>query len=144
MYKYLTKNSTFCYLDVKNKHLTGYNSVHFAIGMPTSKVNPSNIFSVKRKVNSLGATIPHGRVKLKVGDLVTITKEKVKFAKGENIHVQQKYLGLSRLFSACFKRITNSDLQDRPIGGQFYNYEVCQGYCITQNRIPNRENSAHT
>jgi len=70
-------------LDVINKLLIGYNgSVHSAIGMPPSKVSPSNIYSVWRKVNSLSAKIPQSRVKFKLVDLVRITKEKVKFAKG--------------------------------------------------------------
>ena len=50
--------------------------------MPPSKVSPSNIYSVRRKVNSLRAKIPHGFVKFKVGDPVRITKQKVCFANG--------------------------------------------------------------
>jgi hypothetical protein len=79
MFKYFTKNNTYRYLDVIDKLLTSYNnSVHSTIGMPPSKVNPSNIYSVWKKMNSLRAKIPQGRVKFKV----RITKEKVKFAKG--------------------------------------------------------------
>ena len=44
MYKFFTKNSTYRYLDVINKHLVGYNSsVNSTIGMPPSKVSLSNI-----------------------------------------------------------------------------------------------------
>ena len=83
MYKYLTKNNTYLYLGVINNLLIGYNRcVLSAIGMPPSKVSPSNIYSVWRKVNSLRAKIPQSRVKFKVGCLVRITKEKVGFAKG--------------------------------------------------------------
>ena len=83
MYKYFTKNSTYRYLDVINELVIGYNSsIHSTIGMPPSKVNPSNIYSVWRKVNSLRAKIPQSRVKFKVRNLVSITKEKVIFAKG--------------------------------------------------------------
>ena len=46
MYKYFTKNNTYRYLNVINNLLVGYNSVHSTIGMATSKVNPSNIYSV--------------------------------------------------------------------------------------------------
>ena len=45
-------------------------------------MSPSNIYSVWRKVSSLRAKIPHGRVKVKVGELLRITKQKVAFAKG--------------------------------------------------------------
>ena len=83
MYKYFTKNNTYRYLDAINKLLTGYNNTfHSTIGMPPSKVNPSNIYSVWKRMNSLWAKIPEGSFKYKVGDLVRITKGKVKFAKG--------------------------------------------------------------
>ena len=83
MFKYFTKNNTYRYLDVINKLLTGYNtSIHSRIGMPPSKVNPSNFYSVWQRMNSLWAKIPQGRVKFEVGDLVRITKEKLKFANG--------------------------------------------------------------
>jgi hypothetical protein len=83
MYKYFTKNNTYRYLDVINTLLTGYNnSVHSTIAMPPSKVNPSNLYSDWKRLNSLWAKIPQGDVKYKVGDIVRITKEKVKLAKG--------------------------------------------------------------
>jgi hypothetical protein len=50
--------------------------------MPPGKGNATNIYSVWQKMNSLRAKIPQGHVKFKVGDLVRITNEKVKFAKG--------------------------------------------------------------
>jgi len=46
MYQYFTKNKTYRYLDVINNFLASYNSVHSTIGMPPSKVYPSNIYSV--------------------------------------------------------------------------------------------------
>jgi hypothetical protein len=81
MFKYFTKNNTYRYFDFINKLLTSYNSFHSTIDVPPSKVNPSNIYSVWKKIYSLRVKIPQGRVKLKVGGLVKITKEKVKFAK---------------------------------------------------------------
>ena len=75
--------------------------------MPTSKANPSNIYSLCRGINSLWAKIPQGHVKFKVGDLVSVTKEKVKFAKGMIKPFQQRYFGLSRLFSAFPDLFTN-------------------------------------
>jgi len=72
MYKYFTKNNSYRYLDVTNKVLTGYNkSMHSTIGML-----PSNIYTVWRRVNTLRAKIPQGRVKFKVGDIARKIKEK--------------------------------------------------------------------
>jgi len=49
MYKYFTKNNTYHYSDVIHKLLTSYNSVHYAIGIPLSTVNSSNIYSIWKK-----------------------------------------------------------------------------------------------
>ena len=76
MYKYFTKNNTYRNLDVIGQLLTGYkNSVHSRVGMAPSKVNPSNIYSVWQRINTLRSKIPQGRVKFKAGDLMRITKE---------------------------------------------------------------------
>jgi len=68
--------------------------------MPPSKVNPSNIHPVWRKVNSLTAEVAQGRVKFKVGDLVRITKEKVKFAKGYKKNVSKRNISGCQGYSA--------------------------------------------
>ena len=70
-------------MDAINKLLTGYNNtVHSTIGMPSSKVNPSNNYSVWKRMHSFWGKILKGSAKYKVGDRVRITKEKVKLAKG--------------------------------------------------------------
>jgi hypothetical protein len=65
--------------------------------MPPSKVNHSNIYSVWKRMNSLWAKIPQGRVKFEVGDLVRITKEKVKFAKGYEQTFSTEIFGVSKV-----------------------------------------------
>ena len=84
--------------------------------MPPSKVNPSNIYSVWKRMNSLWTKIPQVSVKYKVGILVRITKEKVKFAKGyeQNFPTQifQVVKDIRRVPQTVYEL---SDLQDRPI-----------------------------
>ena len=126
MYKYFTKNNTYRYLDVINKLLTGYsNSVHSTIGMPPSKVNPSKFYIVWKRMNSLWIKIPQGSIKYKVGDLVRITKEKVKFEKvyeqNFSTEIFQVFMVIRRVPQPVYEM---SDLQSRPIEGQFYNYEL--------------------
>jgi len=109
-----------------NKLLIDYNSsVHSTIGMPPSKVIPSNIYSVLRKVYSLRAKIPQSRVKFKVGDLVRITKEKVRFAKGYEQTFSTEIFRVVKVIHRVPQPVYElSDLQDRLNGGQFYNYEL--------------------
>jgi hypothetical protein len=82
MYQYFTRNNTYRYLDVIEDLLTSYNPYHSTIGIPPSKVNPKNIYSVWQRINVCRLKIPQGVVKFKVGDHIRITNEKVKFAKG--------------------------------------------------------------
>jgi hypothetical protein len=125
MYKYVTKNNTYRYLDVINNLASYNNSVHSTIAMPPSKVSPSNIYYIWRKVNSLRAKIPHGRVKFKVGDLVRITKQKVAFAKGYEQTFSTEIFRVVKVITRVPQPVYElSDLQDRGIEGQFYNYEL--------------------
>ena len=126
MYRYFTGNNTYRYLDVIADLLTSYNnSVHSSIGIPPSKVNPSNIYSVWQRLNARRSKIPQGRVKFKVGDLVRITKEKVKFAKGYEQTFSTEIFKVVKAIQRVPQPVYElSDLQDRPIEGQFYNYEL--------------------
>ena len=126
MYKYFTKNNTYRYLDVIGKLLTSYNnSIHSTVGMAPSKVNPSNIYSVWQRMNTLRSKIPQGRVKFKAGDLVRITKEKLKFAKGYEQTFSTEIFRVVKVIQRMPQPVYElSDMQDRPIEGQFYNYEL--------------------
>jgi len=126
MYKFFTKNNTYRYLDVINKLVIGYNSsVQSTIGMPPSKVTPSCIYSLWRKVNSLRGNIRQSRVKFKVGDLVRITKVKVKFAKWYEQTFSTGIFSVVKVIPRVPQPVYElSDLQGRPIEGQFYNYEL--------------------
>jgi hypothetical protein len=93
--------------------------------MAPSKVSPSNIYSVWQKLNSLQAKIPHGRVKFKVGDLVRLTKQKVAFAKGYKQTFSTEIFKVVKVITRVPQPVYElSDLQDRHIEGQFYNYEL--------------------
>jgi transposase InsO family protein len=107
MYKYFTKNNTYGYLDVIDKLLTGYNSVHSTIDMAPSQVNPSNFYAVWKRLNSLRSKIPQGRVKFRVGDLVRITKEKLKFGKGYEQTHSTEIFRFSRLLKASLNLFTS-------------------------------------
>ena len=88
--------------------------------MPPSKVRPSNIYSLWRKVNSLRAKIPQNVVKFKVGDLVRITKENVRFAKGYKQTFSTEIFRVVKFIQRVPRPVYElSDLQDRTIKGQF-------------------------
>jgi hypothetical protein len=72
-----------------------------------------------------GAKISHGRVKFKFRDLVMITKEKVTFTKGYEKTFSADIFRVVKVIQRVPQPVYElSDLQDRPIEGQFYNYEL--------------------
>jgi len=76
-------------------------------------------------VNSLRANLPQSRVKFKVGDLVRITKEKVKFAKGYGRLFSTEIFSVVKIIHREPQPVYElSGLHGRPIEGQFYNYEL--------------------
>jgi hypothetical protein len=126
MYRYFTRKNTYRYLDVIHHLLASYNkSHHSTIGMAPGKVNPSNIYAVWRRIKDSRSKIPRGIVKYKVGDHVRITKEKVKFAKGYEQTFSTEIFRVVKVIRRMPQPVYKlSDLQDRPIEGQFINYEL--------------------
>ena len=126
MYKYFTKNATYHYLNVIAKLLTGYNnSVHSTVGTAHNNVNPSNIYSVWKRMDNLRSKFPQGRVKFKAGDPVRIKKGNLKFAKGYEQTFSTEIFRVVKVIQRMPQPVYElSDMQDRPIEGQFYNYEL--------------------
>ena len=101
--------------------------------MAPSKVNPSNIYSVWQRMNTLRSKIPQGHVKFKAGDLVRITEEKLNFAKGYEQTFSTEILRVVKVIQRMPQPVYElSDMQDRPIAGQFYTYEFFKVTLSTQ------------
>ena len=76
-------------------------------------------------MNILSAKTSLRRVKFKVGDFVRITKEKVKFAKGYERNFSTEQFQVVKFAQRMPQPVYElSDLEDRPIEGKFYNYEL--------------------
>ena len=140
IYKYFTKNNIYRYLDVINKLLTGYNnSVHSTIGMPPTKLNPSNIYSVWKRMNSLWTKIPRGRVKYKVGDSVRKPKEKVKFAKGYEQRFSTEIFRVVKVIRRVSQHVLRTvRLAESTYRRPILQLRACQRHCITWHRVCNR------
>jgi len=71
------------------------------------------------------AKIPHGHIKFKVGDLVRVTKQKIVFAKGYEQTFSTEIFRVVEVISRVPQPVYElSDLQNRPIEGRFYNYDL--------------------
>jgi hypothetical protein len=68
-----------------------------------------------------------------VGNLVRIRKEKVTFVK---VYEQTEILRVVKVIQRMPQPVYElSDLQDRPIEGQFYNYELVKGAVTPQTEL---------
>jgi hypothetical protein len=85
-----------------------------------------------------------GRVKFKVGDLVRIPKEKVKFTKGYEQNFSKEIFRVVKVIPRVPQPVYElSDLQDRPIEGQFYNYELVKVVVSPQTEFEKIKYCAH-
>ena len=126
MFKYFTKNNTYRYSEVLHKLVaSNNNSIHSTIGIQPCKVNSPKIYSIWKIINIRNAKIPQGRVKFKVEDFVRMTNEKVKFAKGYEQNFSKEIFRVMKDVPRVPQPVCElSDLQNRPIESQFYNYEL--------------------
>jgi hypothetical protein len=76
-------------------------------------------------MNSLRVKIPQGRVKFIVGDLVRITKEKLKLAKEYEQNDSKEIFRIEKFMQRVSQPVYElSDLQDGRIEGALYIYEL--------------------
>ena len=85
---------------------------------------------------SLWANIPKGRVKFKVGDLVRITKEKVKFAKGYEETFSTEIFRVAKVI----QRVPQPVYDLTELQKSFYRRPVLQlrafrGHCFMTDRV---------
>jgi len=84
-------------------------------------------------MNSLWAKIPQGRVKFKVGDLVRITKEKVRFSKVYGQTFSTEIFRVAKVIERAPQYVYElTDLQGRPTVLQL---RACQGHCFTPDGV---------
>jgi hypothetical protein len=74
-----------------------------------------------------------------VGDLVCVTKEKLQFAMGYEQKFSTEILHVVKVIKCTPQPVYKlTDLQNRPVEGQFYNYEHVKITVITSSQAPNR------
>ena len=83
LYKYFTNNGTYRYIVVLHKIVQAYNdTVNSSTGMAPSRVTDSDILAIWKRMKEKRIRIRAVRAKLRAGQHVRISKEKMKFAKG--------------------------------------------------------------
>jgi len=83
-YKYFTYTNAYRYIDVLSKFVKLYDDTfHCTTGMAPSKVTDSDVLAIWKNVNkNIRHRVRTTRAKFRVGQHVSISKEKIKFKKG--------------------------------------------------------------
>lgn len=124
--KYLNHINSFRYIDKSDDFVNAYNnSYHRSIRMAPSVVNDCNILQVYKNIR-LAQRIPKKkrRAKVKVGDYVRISKEKLIFSKGYDPSWTLEVFRVKTIVKRNPIVYRLIDLQGEEIKGTFYETEV--------------------
>jgi hypothetical protein len=126
IYKYFTYKNTYRYIDVLPKFVKAYNAtVHTTTGMAPAKVTDSDVLAIWQRMNDKRKRIRTVRPKFKVGQMVRISKEKMKFAKGYEQNFSTEIFRISKVIERSPRPVYElEDVNKTPIDGQFYQEEL--------------------
>ena len=82
MYRYFIYKYTYRFVNVLQQFVKAYKAVNSALGMAPAVVTDKHILEIWTRLNDMRSRVPVGRDKFNVGQLVKISKEKIKFTKG--------------------------------------------------------------
>lgn len=124
MWRYLTYKNTYKYIDVLSDLVSAYNnSKHRSIQMKPVQVNKKNAFQVWMNLYGKKSIQTH-QPKLKVGQLVRISKNKGVFEKGYESNWSEEVFKIVDTHRFPQPLYSLKDLNNEPIDGFFYEYEL--------------------
>lgn len=133
MWRYLTHNNTYRYIDVLQQFVTAYNnSNHRSIKMRPVDVNDSNRLTVW--MNLYGKSVQRRQPKLKSGDSVRITKAKGTFEKGYETNWSEEIFTVKDILPYNIPLYKLVDSSGETIQGTFYEHEL-QQVLVEQNKL---------
>lgn len=126
MFKYFNKENTYSYLPILNLLVKNYNdSVHSTTGMAPSQVTPRDVKKIWLRMQKQHGKIRQGKVKFRLGQKVRMVKEKGHFAKGFETNFTNEVFQIVKVIDRHPQPVYElSDMQNQPIDGQFYNFEL--------------------
>jgi hypothetical protein len=123
MWRYLTHNNTYRYIDVLDDIVNAYNnSVHTTIRMAPAEVNETNVLQVWK--NLFSKQTNYTKPRFKVGDTVRIVKERKHFEKGYETKWSEEIFTVHRIIKHPRPAYELQDLNYETIDGYFYEDEI--------------------
>jgi transposase InsO family protein len=123
MWRYFTYHSSYHYVDVLPQLLHAYNhSVHRSIKMAPANVNDNNVAMVWQTLYGTPSRVQSP--KLKVGDTVRISREKMIFEKGYEKNWSEEIFKIVRVIKRKPIVYRLQDLEGESIEGTFYEKEL--------------------
>jgi transposase InsO family protein len=127
LYKYFTYKNTYRYIDVLGDFVKGYNdTVHDTTGIAPARVSDKDVLTIWRRMHKKASSrVRFVRAKYSVGQLVRISKEKVKFAKSAEQSYTTETFRIIKVINRSPRPLYElEDLNNKIIDGQFYHEEL--------------------
>jgi hypothetical protein len=125
LYKYFIYKNTYRYIDVLKDFVTGYDTVHDATGIAPARVSDKDVLAIWWRMRKKARRVHFVRAKYSVGQLVRISKEKVKFAKSAEQNFTTEIFRIIKVIDRSPRPVYElEDLNNKVIDGQFYHEEL--------------------
>ena len=119
LYKYFTNKNTYRYIDVLPKFVKVYNeTVHSNTGIAPSRVADLDVLVIWRRMEAKRRSVRVTKAKFCVGEHVSISKEKMKFAKSAEQNLSTEISKIVKVIDTRPRAIYEiEDLNGAPIHG---------------------------
>jgi hypothetical protein len=125
LYRYFTYTNLNRYIDVLQKFVDAYDTVHSATGMPPSRVTVSDILAIWQRKNKHIRRVRTVSARFRVGQHVRIGKEKMKFKKGAEENFIREIFRINKVIKRTPRPVYELEhLNKTPIEGKFYQDEL--------------------
>jgi len=125
IYRYFTYTNSNRYIDVLQKFVDAYDTVHSATGMAPSRVTDSDVLAIWQRMNKHIRRVRAVSATFRVGQNVRISKEKMKFKKWADKNFSREIFRINKVTKRTPRPVYElEDLNKTPIEGQFYQEEL--------------------
>jgi len=126
LYKYFLYKNKHSYIDVLQDFVTGYNqTVHTATGMSPAQVSDKDVLAIWHRMNKKARRVRPSKARYVAGQLVRISKAKVRFAKSVEQNYTTEIFRIVKFIPRTPRPVYElEDLNKTLIDGQFYHEEL--------------------
>jgi len=125
LFKYFTFKNTYKFMDVLPKFVECYNAtVHGTTGIAPAIVTEKDVLAIWNRMNEKRSRMTVSKPKFRVGPHVSISKEKMKFAKGGKKNYTTEIFRIMKVLRKTPRPVNELEDLNKVIYGQLYEQEL--------------------